>query len=36
MRLKGIHLAVKSGMMAAETAFDAVVAGNADAATLAA
>ena len=36
MRLKGIHLAVKSGMMAAEIGFDAVVAGNSDAATLAA
>jgi electron-transferring-flavoprotein dehydrogenase len=34
MRLKGIHLAVKSGMLAAESAFEAVVAGNADAATL--
>ena len=28
MRLKGIHLAIKSGMLAAETAFDAVVAEN--------
>lgn len=28
MRLKGIHLAMKSGMLAAETAFDAVVAGD--------
>ncbi|MGP6157229.1 MAG: 4Fe-4S dicluster domain-containing protein [Vulcanimicrobiaceae bacterium] len=36
MRLKGIHLAIKSGMMAAETAFDAVVADKYDAATLAA
>jgi electron-transferring-flavoprotein dehydrogenase len=27
-RLKGIHLAIKSGMLAAETAFDALVAGN--------
>ncbi|MBV9103032.1 MAG: electron transfer flavoprotein-ubiquinone oxidoreductase [Candidatus Eremiobacteraeota bacterium] len=35
MRLKGIHLAIKSGMMAAETAFDAIVAGTADAAALA-
>ncbi|MDQ2908493.1 MAG: electron transfer flavoprotein-ubiquinone oxidoreductase [Candidatus Eremiobacteraeota bacterium] len=35
MRLKGIHLAIKSGIMAAETAFDAVVAGNSDAAQLA-
>jgi electron-transferring-flavoprotein dehydrogenase len=34
MRLKGIHLAVKSGMLAAETAFDAVVAGKYDMATL--
>jgi electron-transferring-flavoprotein dehydrogenase len=36
MRLKGIHLAVKSGMLAAETAFEAVLAGNSDAATLSA
>jgi electron-transferring-flavoprotein dehydrogenase len=36
MRLKGIHLAVKSGILAAETAFDAVVAGNSDAQTLSA
>ena len=36
MRLKGIHLAVKSGMMAAETAFDAVAAGDADATALSA
>jgi len=36
MRLKGIHLAVKSGMLAAETAFNAVLAGNSDAATLSA
>jgi electron-transferring-flavoprotein dehydrogenase len=28
MRLKGIHLAMKTGMLAAETAFDAVVAGD--------
>ncbi len=28
LRLKGIHLAMKSGMLAAETAFDAVVAGD--------
>ena len=28
MRLKGIHLAIKSGIMAAETAFDAIVAGS--------
>ena len=34
MRLKGIHLAIKSGMLAAETAFDAVAAGKYDAATL--
>jgi electron-transferring-flavoprotein dehydrogenase len=27
-RLKGIHLAIKSGMLAAETAFDALVANN--------
>jgi electron-transferring-flavoprotein dehydrogenase len=36
MRLKGIHLAIKSGIMAAETAFDAVVAGKFDAETLSA
>jgi len=36
MRLKGIHLAVKSGILAAETAFDAVVAENSDAQTLSA
>jgi electron-transferring-flavoprotein dehydrogenase len=35
-RLKGIHLAIKSGMMAAEAAFDALVKGDASAATLAA
>jgi electron-transferring-flavoprotein dehydrogenase len=35
MRLKGIHLAMKSGMIAAETAFDALAAGKSDAATLA-
>ncbi|MBV8246055.1 MAG: electron transfer flavoprotein-ubiquinone oxidoreductase [Candidatus Eremiobacteraeota bacterium] len=35
MRLKGIHLAMKSGMMAAETAFDALVAEKSDARTLA-
>ncbi len=34
MRLKGIHLAIKSGMLAAETAFDAILAENTDAATL--
>ncbi|GAC1544371.1 MAG: electron transfer flavoprotein-ubiquinone oxidoreductase [Vulcanimicrobiaceae bacterium] len=28
MRLKGIHLAIKSGIMAAETAFDAIAAGE--------
>src|SRR5688572_30902970 len=28
MRLKGIHLAMRSGMLAAETAFDAIRAGN--------
>ncbi len=27
-RLKGIHLAIKSGMLAAETAFDALLSGN--------
>ncbi len=36
MRLKGIHLAIKSGIMAAETAFDAVLADRYDAAQLAA
>jgi electron-transferring-flavoprotein dehydrogenase len=36
MRLKGIHLAIKSGVMAAETAFDAIVAGKTDAETLSA
>jgi electron-transferring-flavoprotein dehydrogenase len=35
MRLKGIHLAIKSGMLAAETAFAAIVAQTYDAATLA-
>jgi electron-transferring-flavoprotein dehydrogenase len=34
MRLKGIHLAMKSGMIAAETAFEALAAGKTDAATL--
>ena len=34
MRLKGIHLAMKSGMLAAETAFDAIRAGDTSAATL--
>lgn len=33
-RLKGIHLAIKSGMLAAETAFDALVSGDASADTL--
>jgi electron-transferring-flavoprotein dehydrogenase len=36
MRLKGIHLAVKSGILAAETAFDAIVADSTDAQTLSA
>jgi electron-transferring-flavoprotein dehydrogenase len=36
MRLKGIHLALKSGMMAAETAFEAILAGKTDAETLSA
>ncbi len=31
MRLKGVHLAMRTGMLAAETAFDAVRAGNASA-----
>jgi electron-transferring-flavoprotein dehydrogenase len=35
MRLKGVHLAIKSGMLAAETAFDALTAGKTDAAALA-
>jgi electron-transferring-flavoprotein dehydrogenase len=34
MRLKGIHLAIKSGMSAAETAFDAIAAGRTDAQAL--
>jgi len=34
MRLKGIHMAIKSGIMAAETAFDAIVAGSFGAETL--
>lgn len=34
-RLKGIHLAIKSGMLAAETAFDALLAQRFDAAQLA-
>lgn len=33
-RLKGIHLAIKSGMLAAEAAFDALAAGDAGADTL--
>jgi electron-transferring-flavoprotein dehydrogenase len=33
--LKGIHIAMKSGMLAAETAFEAVAAGKTDAETLA-
>ena len=35
-RLKGVHLAMKSGMLAAETAFEALLAGRFDADTLAA
>jgi electron-transferring-flavoprotein dehydrogenase len=35
MRLKGIHLAIKSGIMAAEAAFDAVAAGDTSAERLA-
>jgi electron-transferring-flavoprotein dehydrogenase len=34
-RLKGLHLAIKTGMLAAETAFDAVRAGDASGARLA-
>jgi electron-transferring-flavoprotein dehydrogenase len=34
MRLKGIHLAIKTGMLAAETALDAVLAGDTSAARL--
>jgi electron-transferring-flavoprotein dehydrogenase len=34
-RLKGIHLAIKSGMMAAEAAFQALLSGDASEATLA-
>ena len=34
MRLKGIHLAMRSGMLAAETAFDAIRAGDTSAARL--
>ena len=33
-RLKGIHLAIKSGMLAAEAAFDAMVSGDSSADTL--
>ncbi len=33
-RLKGIHLAIKSGMLAAEAAFDALVSGDSSADTL--
>jgi electron-transferring-flavoprotein dehydrogenase len=35
LRLKGIHLAMKTGMLAAETAFDAVMAGDTSAGRLA-
>jgi electron-transferring-flavoprotein dehydrogenase len=35
LRLKGIHLAMRTGMLAAETAFEAVAAGDASAARLA-
>ena len=34
MRLKGIHLAMRTGMLAAETAFEAVRAGNVSASAL--
>ena len=34
MRLKGIHLAMKTGMLAAETAFEAIRSGDASAARL--
>jgi electron-transferring-flavoprotein dehydrogenase len=34
MRLKGIHLAMRTGMLAAETAFEAVVAGDTSSTTL--
>ena len=34
MRLKGIHLAIKTGSLAAETAFEAILAGDASAARL--
>ena len=33
-RLKGVHLAMKSGMLAAETAFDSILAGSQDAAAM--
>lgn len=36
MRLKGIHLGLKSGMLAAETAFEALVAGDSSSVTLSA
>ena len=36
MRLKGIHLAMRSGMLAAETAFEAIRAGDTSSAALAA
>ncbi|MGH9615601.1 MAG: 4Fe-4S dicluster domain-containing protein [Acidobacteriaceae bacterium] len=36
VRLKGIHLAIKSGMLAAETAFDALLSGDTSAAKLSA
>jgi electron-transferring-flavoprotein dehydrogenase len=36
MRLKGIHLAIKTGMLAAETALDAILANDTSAARLAA
>jgi len=35
MRLKGIHLAIKSGMLAAQTCYDAITGGSSDAAALA-
>jgi electron-transferring-flavoprotein dehydrogenase len=35
MRLKGIHLAIKSGVLAAETAFEAIIAGSTSAEALA-
>ena len=34
MRLKGVHLAMRTGMLAAETAFDAIVSGDVSAARL--